>query len=70
PTIRDMPIPETPAQSAQPTADKKTEPTIRDMPIPETPAQSAQPTADKKTESTSIPTFSRNAPPLPPSNKK
>ncbi|MGP0128987.1 MAG: TonB family protein [cyanobacterium endosymbiont of Rhopalodia musculus] len=62
--------PETPAESAQPTSDKKTEPTTREMSTSETPAESAQPTSDKKTEPITIPTFSKDAPLLPPSTKK
>ncbi|WP_052470606.1 TonB family protein [cyanobacterium endosymbiont of Epithemia turgida] len=70
PTIREMSIPETPVESAKPTSDSKLEPTIREMSTPETPVKSAKPTSDSKLEPTTIPTFSQNTPPLPPSIKK
>ncbi|BBA78923.1 TonB family protein [cyanobacterium endosymbiont of Rhopalodia gibberula] len=70
PTIREGSIPETPAESAQPTSEGNPEPTIREGSTPETPAESTQPTSEGNPEPTTTPTFSKNAPPLPPSTKK
>ncbi|XTZ19466.1 MAG: TonB family protein, partial [cyanobacterium endosymbiont of Rhopalodia fuxianensis] len=70
PTIEEMSTPETPLEPAKLTSDKKPEPTIGEMSTPETPVEPAKLTSDKKPEPTTIPSLSKNVPPLPPSIKK
>ncbi|XTZ11656.1 MAG: TonB family protein, partial [cyanobacterium endosymbiont of Rhopalodia inflata] len=69
-TIGEMSTPETPVEPAKLTSDKKPEPTIEEMSTPETPVEPAKLTSGKKPEPTTIPSLSKNVPPLPPSIKK